>query len=1002
MTVWNFKNIWVKALGFPHKKHYQFKETGDIIIYKLPFLCIRKPFLQELALSDRINYSFQAGDGKVISENIIEKTLKENVRNPDAYFVFATQTAADLWADRITETSEVHAVATERFIAWDTFKGESIRSQHQDKKAVPSAMRAIFTSQLIAENAAAPFLKSCIAPEYAKTASGFADWISSFLPGLSLWKKYFDLSKSAPDSEDKDLLVIYEKYRAFLEKHSLFDPAWETPPFSADGKHYFIFFPEILSDYAEYKKILEDAKSDITVIHLPEKDGSPSPSVDFFQDARTEVRNIALRLRSLHDDSNISWQNIAVHVPDMESYGAYIDRELELFQIPHVMRSAKALSATGAGNFFSQAKQCVSEGFSFSSVKKLLLNTELPWKDGESIRQLISFGKANNCICSFSYNEKNIDVWNESFRRNRSEKRAEDFYVSLREKLTRLTGAQTFSEIRERYFDFRETFFDMENCPEKSDRIISRCISELSALIDLEQEFPDCRAPDCFSFFTKYLDGKAYLAQTEERGVQILPYKMGACAPFACHIIADASQSALSVVYKELSFLRDDKRKRILNREDANVTEDFLRLYAMNSYSQPVYCTASAKTFTGYAQASSYLIENNRTKESAEELHAGDFYFAEKKWFAGGADSRNCPFPKKISISQKKSEARWEECQDKGNESKKSGGTAVLSKKIQKIHFTESGKIRISETNLKRFYQCPRFWLQKTVSGLEQQNNEAELMDYFAMGNLYHKILELYCTELKKKNLPVHYEAEKNALNDNYRQILLQSIDNAIQIEKNSFLAKELLKTTKTALSAEIEKTVIKFSQIFEGCIVHEMEKECFYEIPGKNYVCTGRIDCLLYDDSAAEFILVDFKTSSVPQPLYYGNPHEPEENEEFELPDFQMPMYLYLLENQNPPVEAENCGFFSVKAGECTPVTGKTLFERVNAVSKKKNPPEPVLQEQFAPTMQKFKECMELYAQKIAGYDFSVTHENQDFNTCNSCDFRAVCRRVFNISRQD
>ena len=68
------------------------------------------------------------------------------------------------------------------------------------------------------------------------------------------------------------------------------------------------------------------------------------------------------------------------------------------------------------------------------------------------------------------------------------------------------------------------------------------------------------------------------------------------------------------------------------------------------------------------------------------------------------------------------------------------------------------------------------------------------------------------------------------------------------------------------------------------------MEKECFYEIPGKNYVCTGRIDCLLYDDSAAEFILVDFKTSSAPQPLYYGNPHEPEETEEFELPDFQMP----------------------------------------------------------------------------------------------------------------
>ncbi|MBO5237120.1 MAG: hypothetical protein J6B32_08470, partial [Spirochaetaceae bacterium] len=32
---WNFKNIWVKNLRFPYKKHHQFIETGDITIYKL-------------------------------------------------------------------------------------------------------------------------------------------------------------------------------------------------------------------------------------------------------------------------------------------------------------------------------------------------------------------------------------------------------------------------------------------------------------------------------------------------------------------------------------------------------------------------------------------------------------------------------------------------------------------------------------------------------------------------------------------------------------------------------------------------------------------------------------------------------------------------------------------------------------------------------------------------------------------------------------------------------
>lgn len=924
----------------------------------------------------------------MISENIIERTLGEQIKNGDSYFVFATQTAADLWADRIIKTSDVHAVATERFLAWDTFKGESIRSRQQEKKAVPSAMRAIFTAQLIAENAASPFLKNCIAPEYAQTAAGFAQWISGFLPSLALWKKYFDMSGEAPDDEDSDFLAIYEKYRAFLEKHRLFDPAWETPPFKADGHQYFIFFPEIFSDYIEYKQILEDAKENITIIHLPEKADEEMMSVDFFTDSRTEIRSIALHLRALHKKKHLNWQSIAVHVPDMESYGPYLDRELELFQIPHVIRSAQPLSQTGAGTFFAQAKSCVSNRFSFDSVKTLLLNTELPWKDGQAVQQLIDFGMKNNCICSFTYGGKKIDVWNESFKRSSGEEIAWRFYQMLREKLTKLADAQTFSEIRAHYFDFRDSFFDMENCPEQSDRIISRCISELSALIDLEQEFPDCRVPDCFSFFIQYLDTKSYLAQTEERGVQILPYKMGTCAPFACHIIVDASQSAISVVYKELSFLRDDKRRHILNRDDTNVTEDFLRLYAMNSFAEPLYCTASAKTFTGYAQASSYLSENDRTKDSVEQLHAGDCYYAEKNFFLE-ENSSSSPFPEKITALQKQSVRAWETCIPETEYCDESNGTALLAEKIRETCCTEQDRLLISATHLNRFYHCPRLWMQTYISKIKPHINEAELMDPFAKGNLYHKILELYCTELKQQNLPLH--TENGTLSERYSLILSESIADAIETEDNSFLAKELLRTTKSALSAEIEETVISFSQIFDGFSVHAVEQRYTYNVPDTNLTFYGKIDCLLYDNSSEEFVLVDFKSSRAPDNKYYGNPPETEIPPDSPLPDFQMPMYLYLLENQNPPLKVENCGFFLIKSHSYEPVIS-------NSDSEKKQ----VTRKLFEPTMQKFRECAEQFAQKIEAADFSVNDAEQDFTVCNECDFRAVCRRVFNISRQD
>ena len=94
-----------------------------------------------------------------MNANIIEETLKNNVSDVDSYFVFPTQLAADLWADRITQVSSTKAVASERFLAWDDFKASSIKSQHQDKKAVPSQLRKIFTTQLIAQNAKSPFLR---------------------------------------------------------------------------------------------------------------------------------------------------------------------------------------------------------------------------------------------------------------------------------------------------------------------------------------------------------------------------------------------------------------------------------------------------------------------------------------------------------------------------------------------------------------------------------------------------------------------------------------------------------------------------------------------------------------------------------------------------------------------------------------------------------------------------------------------------------------------------
>ena len=908
-----------------------------------------------------------------MANNLIEQTIKQHVYELNAVFVFPTQTAADLWADETIRNTETTAVAMERYLAWDDFKGNSIKSQHKDKKSIPSTMRQIFTAQMLSENAENPFLKSIIPPEYAATATGFINWIAGLLPGLSMWKTYFENSKKQPDLEDEDLLELYKKYKEFLDIHNLFDPAWETPPFKSDGNHYYIFFPEILSDYSEYKNLLENSSDDITLIHLPENNQF-EPKVQFYSNSRTEIKAVALQLRKLHEEKKIPWNDIAISVPDLESYGPYLDRDLELYAIPHVMRFANPLSSSGAGALFTQIQNCVSSDFSFSSVKTLLLNTELPWKEPDLSAQLIEFGQQNNCICSFNYENNKIDVWKKSFSDVIQVNQAlVSYYENLKKHLTKISSANSFDKIRTAYFSFRNLFFDMDNCAPMTDKLISRCISELGALIDLEKEFPECKVSSPYSFFITQLTNTNYLEQTNQQGVQILPYKTAAAAPFKLHVVIDSSQSALSVVYKQLNFLREDKRQSLLGRDDPNVTEHFIQLYAMNSSTTEALFTSAVKTFSGYAQASSYLTPIDYTDaENEPSFLKDDLYLCEKNFFQNKTTEL-----KQIFETEKHSYDFWKASQKTESEPNPKAKDLVYEM-VKKVRF-ENELINVSETHLKRFFECKRKWLIHYVINLNSQNNEAELINPFAMGNINHKILELFCNELKTKKQAFGLD-EKQELTKEHEEILVNCLECALDNKKEySYLARELLQTTKEAIFKTIKTTVTKLEELYSGYTVYDTERDFTCEIPEYSVLCKGKIDCMLQNPTDGGFVVLDFKSSSsgIPTNLYAAEEILPGQKEE--VPDFQMPMYLYLLEHQKEKYPIEECCFFNIK--DCT----KKSIEL----------------EIFETTQKKLLECIEIYADDIKTQNL-FSEPYKDFSECNQCDYRAICRKVFNVGKID
>ena len=988
-------------------------------------------------------------------QECIETAFAEN---ENVVLVFPTDIAAKRWADWTVLNTRIASVAMERFLAWDSFKGECIRANHEDKSSVPALMRNVFAAWIIEKNKAenGAVFKSLIKKDFTDSSASFADWISKILPSLGIWKKYHDnaeykekiTARFGAESEEllaeQDYETLYTEYSAFLNRFNYFDPAWEEPPFDANGKIYYIVYPEILEDYGEYRLILDDAEKTgaLTLIHIPEND--KDFFVDFEKNSRAELENVALYLRKKHEEG-IAWTDMAVSVPDMESYGSYLDRELDLYEIPHTMRYAKPLSSYGAGALFTQIQDCVSEGFSFESIKNLLLNDDIPWREKAKIDALIMFGKQNNCLTSFG----KTDIWNESFGAPKKKWHTADyadcedasadgtdkksskkkkpglqvFYEKLKSVLEGFVAAESCSDLYKAYNKFKKEFInekaffstvddDGNVVPsefEESNRILARCVTELKTLVDFEKEMVADKQKTYhivspFSFWLSDLDGTAYVSQGESAALQIYPYRAACAAPFLLHVVVDATQNALSVSTKPLSFLNEEKRDIIKKIDstfiDIDTGKKFIQLYKTSSKENALFSGAE-HSFSGYGFLHGAIESKNHELPAA--FQAENLFQAEKDWFLEKTEA----FPAQLFSKSADGFSHWHSFSHSAN--KPTEGCEEIRELLKQKFFDETrGAYKISATTLNSFFACPRKWLFKTVLKLNPIENETELKDEFITGTVKHKVLEMYFSQYKEKNLPIANEVNGVMLNT--------AIDAAFASLKNpgdwrseiSFMTGEFLFSERASLFQELSESIDKFCAVFAGYHVYGTEVELesaadAVELLGKPYYFVGVVDLILSrmenvsgkaGDMTTLYTIIDYKNSKASIPAV----HYVQEKAANENIDFQMPMYVYLCDsNTKERIAVDGCGFFSIKDGDVRPREGKTFSPIVLSASRTDGVVTDTTMREFLKKADEFFECA---IQKTA---FDVTNLFQGYAVCagsRPCvDFRPLCRRFFTVA---
>ena len=919
--------------------------------------------------------------------NVVIQALREHIANQNVRFVFPSQTAAGLWAIKTCTLGIARSVASNRFLAWDRFKEEAITERDATRHPATSVMRKLFAEALIRENGEKVFLKALLPPEYAGGGRVFAPFIARLLPSLAYWERLIKKTKEViKDAEDEDYALIQKQYAAFLERYKLFEPAWEEQKVSTGDLRYVIFFPELIEDFAEYSSLLEAPRFIRVGIEtsLLSKESSREYPFVFFKSAREEIRTAVMELQRQHVEQGIPYEDMAVSVPELEEMEPCLLKEFSLRHIPVTRRAGKKLGEAGAGRLFSLVNECISSRFSFDSFKALILNGHVPWKEMDKNKALINFGIKFNCVSGYVQDGKEVDIWEEAFKGafNSFSAGLLPYYRELKKRIFAFASAKNFVDIRKCYFAFRGSLLDMEKISKEDNAILSRCIEELSSLIELEEKFnePNLIPVSPIGFFISCLGDTDYVTADQTPGVNIFKWRVAAASPYSCHFVLNASQSAATVLYQPLNFLRQDKRKA-LSIEDSDASGAFLLLSNTGEdegFKSRTRISASAQTFSGWAIPHSYFDQSQVKEAPSNDNIPLDPYREERRfWKEETAFGQLFPL-------QKHSFDLWKNnLVDKKNnysffDSPVSADTKI-SGILKKNILGDAECLTVTPTrDLNVYYHCPVSWLYARIFGLEEYSLEAELLDDISLGLLYHKILEQLFAKIKN---------EDNVFNssrlDIYKNWTLEITKAAIKNEPafKGPLAAPLVLPQAAGITRKIARLLELEAKSFDGYKIAELEYAV--SLKTEELFIKGVIDRVSMSPSG-EPVIIDYKTTYLPEQTAV------EDLASIYLSEFQMPLYIKLYEEQTSAgteadtSKVQGAFFYNINGRRIKTVMGEITGSRSKAPNR----------EEYDRILEAAQEQIKHFAQNVKTLNF-VPHEIR-IKDCLGCVYKTVCRSVY------
>ena len=781
----------------------------------------------------------------------IDELLRPALRDRSARFVFPSEICADAWLAASLRMG-VGAIEADRFLGWDRLKESAARLD--GRPASDDYLRRIFAASLLADNARAPFLGSIVPPAYAQLWQPFAGYLASRLPALGGLPGAM-LAAGLSGREDPvgaDWLEIRGRYEGFLREIGRFEPSYEERALRDLPGRTFIFFPELIEDFEEYRSALEAGPA-VSLVGLPP--ARPGLSLRRPETALSELRQVLAETGELLD-AGLEAERIAITVAGLDRYRPYLEREAALLSIPLAVRSGSSLATTSGGRLFTALRETYSSGFSFDALRGLLLSPAWPWKEPALGRGIMAEGMRLHAVASWPEKGRSVDAWEASLRGSLLHG-----YRRLKTRISAIAAAADFKALLKAYSAFKFEFLsaDRGDWESGADLTLARCVVELEALVHAQTQ-SRLDVSGAFGLFMRVLESKPYVGSSRGAGVPVYEWRVAAGICPDRHFILNASQDDLALPSRGFDFLGEALRRELgaaLYKDPEAVDRDaapaFIRAYALSGGSVSFSCPKTG--FDAEKAAHGFLISLSTEGEGV--IARDNSYREEAAWLSGmGAAPARLHRVQVLGLRA----AAAAPPASSGEGAFLEPETAALA--AHRLRRGEDPRASMDSTAIDSYLSCPYAYLYLRLLDAGPESSGIAFVDALFLGEVYHAALAALFERIREADGRFRPERAQA-----YRLLVGDCLDEAFGAlaERRGPFVGVVLEAFRGRLELFLHNLVGAEAERFPDFEIGAIEEELELDYPelGGGLVLRGRIDRVSRSPKGA--VIVDYKKGALP-----------------------------------------------------------------------------------------------------------------------------------------